>query len=110
MFHQCQDPTVIGYLTKFLPPDTNIATTDLLTFLGAFSRERCEHLSNEEEEEIEAYIEQQQALAAEHRDRPWFLDDDYEDKPLLAENRYIQQYVLFVFAVVVVTDNVPQAH
>ena len=75
----------------FLPPDTDIATMDHLTFLGAFSRERCTRLSSEEEERIQAYIEEQQLLAAEHRDRPWFLDDDYEDKPLLAENRYIQQ-------------------
>ena len=64
---------------------------DFLTFLGAFSRERCTHLSDEEAEQVQSYIENQQLLATEHRDRPWFLDDDYEDKPLLAENRYIQQ-------------------
>ena len=87
---QC-DPSAVEFLSEFLPPDTNIATTDRLTFLGAYSRECCTRLSSEEKEEVQVYIESQQLLAAEHRDRPRFLDDDYEDKPLLAENRYIQQ-------------------
>ncbi|KAF9792304.1 hypothetical protein BJ322DRAFT_1102818 [Thelephora terrestris] len=87
------NPSAVEYLSEFLPPDTNIATLDRLTFLGAFSRERCTRLSSEEVEEVQAYIEKQQLLAAEHRDCPWFLDDNYEDKPLLAENRYIQQRI-----------------
>lgn len=91
LFEQRDDPTVVGHLTSFLPIHTDISTTDRLTFLGAFARERCTHLTSDEEEEVQAYIEQQQSLVAEHRDHPWFLDDDYEDKPFLAENRYIQQ-------------------
>lgn len=91
LFRRRSEPTAVRFLADFFPPDADIATTDFLTFLGAFSRERCTRLSREEEEEVDAYIEQQQLLAVEHRDRPWFLDDDYDDKPLLAENRYIQQ-------------------
>ena len=91
LYDRRHDPSAIEFLSEFLPPDTNITTIDRLTFLGAFSRERCTHLSSKEKEEVQAYVERQQLLAAEHRDRPWFLDDNYEDKPLLAENRYIQQ-------------------
>jgi hypothetical protein len=93
LFEKRHEPATVGFLAKFLPPDTNISTVDRLTFLSAFARERCTRLSNEEEEEIQAYIQEQSLLVAERRDRPWFLDEDYEDKPLLAENRYIQQYV-----------------
>ena len=66
-------------------------TIDRLTFISAFMRERCTHLSADEEDKVQAHIEEQQQRAEEHRDRPWFLDDDYEDKPLQAENRFIQQ-------------------
>jgi hypothetical protein len=79
----------LDFSLNSFPPDTNIATTDPLTFLGTFSRERCTRLSNEEQEEVQAYIERQQQLTTEQRDHPWSLDDDYEDTPLLAENRYI---------------------
>lgn len=99
MFEQRCDPSAVGFLLDFLPSDTDISTIGFLTFLGAFSRERCMRLSSDEEQEVQAYIEQQQLLAAEHRDRPWFLDDDFEDKPLLAENRYIQEYASFPPAV-----------
>jgi len=91
LFDQRDNPSVVGFLASFLPPDTNINDIDYLTFLGAFSRERCTRLSDDEAEQVEAHIREQELMAAEHRDRPWFLDDDYEDKPLLAENRYIQQ-------------------
>jgi hypothetical protein len=91
LYDWCGDPASVGYLTNFLPPDINIATTDHLTFLGTFSHECCTRLLSKEEEWIQAYIEEQQLLAVGHRDRPWFLDDNYEDKPLLTENRYIQQ-------------------
>lgn len=91
LFERRHDPTAVQFLAEFLPSDSNIAAVDFLTFLGAFSRERCAHLSSEEEEQVNAYIEQQEQLAAEHRDHPWFVEDDYDDKPLLAENRYIQQ-------------------
>ena len=56
-------------------------------------RERCTRMSNEEEQQVQAYIKENSLLAAENKHHPWLLDDDYEDKPLLAENRYIQQYV-----------------
>jgi hypothetical protein len=83
-------PTAISFILPFLPPDTDLASVTPLAFLSAFMRERCTHLSPEEDNELEVYIEEQELLALEHRDQPWFLDDDYEDKPLLAENRYIQ--------------------
>jgi hypothetical protein len=91
LYKKRHDSTAVGFLSEFLPPDVDISTTDPLTFLGAFSRERCSHLSTKEEEEVQAYIESQQLLSSDQRDHPWFLDDDYEAKPLLAENRYIQQ-------------------
>ena len=91
MYSKRANPSAVEFLVEFLPPDTDIATTDPLTFLGAFSRERCTLLSSEEEHKVEAYIERQQELTIEKRDSPWFLDYDYEDKPLLAENRYFQQ-------------------
>jgi hypothetical protein len=91
LFDQRHDPQVVGFLAEFLPPGTDIATVDHLTFLGAFARERCNRLSNEEEERVQAYIEEQQMLAVEHHDRPWFLDDSYKDNPLWAENKYIQE-------------------
>ena len=91
LYSQRSDPAAIQYLSEFLPNNLDIAATNPLTFLGVWAREHCTRLTSEEEEEVQAYIEKQQLLAAEHRDRPWFLDDDYEDKPLLAENRYIQQ-------------------
>ena len=90
LFDGRHNSAAVEHLSEFLPPDANIASVDFLTFLGAFSRERCTRLSDEEEKQIQEYIESQQLLAAEQRDRPWYLDDDYEDKPLLAENRYIQ--------------------
>lgn len=65
MFEERHDPTAVEYLTDFLPSDTNIATTDFLTFLGAFSRESCTRLSDEETEQVEKYIENQQLLEAE---------------------------------------------
>ena len=85
------NPAAVEHLGEFFPPDADIASVDFLTFLGAFSSERCTRLSDEEEKEVQEYIESQQLLAAEQRDCPWHLDDDYEDKPILAENRYIQQ-------------------
>ena len=91
MFERCQDLAAVGFLASFLPPGTDIGTIDRLTFLSVFVRERCTRLSSTEEQEVQSYIEEQSLLATEHRDHPWFLDDDYEDKPLLAENRYIQQ-------------------
>lgn len=91
LFEQRHKPTVVQFLANFLPPDTDISKTDFLTFLGAFSRERCTRLSSDEEEQVQTYIEQHEELVAERRDHPWFDEDDYDDKPLLAENRYIQQ-------------------
>ena len=63
---------------------------DYLTFLSAYFRERCTHLSEEETEKVQAYIDEQGSLAAELQDRPWSLDDDNNNDSLLAENKYIQ--------------------
>lgn len=62
-----------------------------ITFLSVYLRERCSRLSSEEEEKIKAYIEEQELLAVEYRDRPWFLENDCEDEPSVAENKYIQE-------------------
>lgn len=91
LFDRRNDPAAVEYLTPFLSADTDVSTTDYLTFLSAFARERCTRLSSDEEHEVQDYIDKQQLLAAELRDRPWFLDDDYETNPLLAENRYVQR-------------------
>jgi len=91
LFDQRHEPTAVQFLADFLPPNTDIAKTEFLIFLGAFLRNRCTHLSSDEEEQVQAYIEQQEQVAAEYRNQPWFAEDDYDDKPLLAENRYIQQ-------------------
>lgn len=91
LFQQRDDPAAVKFLVEFFPPDTDISTVDHLTFISAFLRERCTRLSSDEEYEVQAYIDHQKDLAAEHRDRPWFLEDDFEDDPLLAENRYVQQ-------------------
>jgi len=106
LFEQRCDPSAVGFLLDFLPPGTDISTIGFLTFLGAFSCERCTHLSSDEEQEVQAHIEQQQLLAAEYRDRPWCLDDDFEDKPLLAENRHVQQYASFPPAVRPAANNI----
>ena len=90
LYESRNDPTAISFLLPFLPPGTNLTAIHPLVFRSAFMREHCTRLSTKEKEEVEAYVEQQELLATEHRDQPWFLDDDYEDKPLLAENRYIQ--------------------
>ena len=100
LFERRDDPAAVLFLADFLPPDTDITKTDFLTFHGAFMRKRCTHLSSDEEEQVNAYIEQQEQLVAEIRDQPWFAEDDYDDKPLLAENRYIQQWVF----VLLITD------
>ena len=34
---------------------------------------------------MEAYIVEQQSIAMERRDRPWFLDDENQDEPSFAE-------------------------
>ena len=91
LFDRRNDPAAVEHLIPYLSADADINTKDFLTFLSAFARERCTRLSSDEEKEVQEYIDQQRLLAAELRDRPWFLDDDYETKPLLAENRYIQQ-------------------
>ena len=91
LFEKRHNPTAVAFLSDFLPTGSDIRTTDRLTFLAMYMRERCTRLTANEEAEVQAYIEEQQLKALEHRDHPWFLDDDYEDKPLLAENRYIQQ-------------------
>ena len=91
LFNQRNDPAATAYLTSYLPSDTNMKTIKRLLFLSAFLRERCTRLSSEEHTKVHAYIQEQSLLAEEHRDKPWFLDEDYEDKPLLAENRFIQQ-------------------
>ena len=93
MFHQREDITAVGPVVDFLPSGANVATVKFLPFLSAFLRERCTRLSSDEEEKVEAYIEEQEALAVESRDHPWALEDEFEDDPLLAENKYIQQYV-----------------
>lgn len=91
MFERRDDPAAINHLAPFLPSDTTIESLSYLTFLSAYFRERCTRLSSEEEKRVEAYIEEQELLAVQRRDQPWFLDDNYEDKPLLAENKYIQE-------------------
>lgn len=91
LFNRRHNPDVVGFLSDFLPPGTEISTTDYLTFLGAFARERCTRLTSDEEARVLAHIEERGLLATEHQDHPWSLDDDYDDEPLLAENRYIQQ-------------------
>lgn len=91
LYEKRNDPIAISHLTQHIRHNINISTTDYLTFLGAFLRERCTRLSSEEEDAVQQQIEEQQLLAADLRDQPWVLDDDFEDKPLLAENRYIQK-------------------
>ena len=91
LYDQCYDPSAVEFLSEFLPPDTDITTTDCLTFFCTYSRECCTRLSSEEKEKVQVYIESQQLLAAERQDCPWFLDHNYEDKHLLGGNRYIQQ-------------------
>lgn len=90
LFERRGDPTAVAFLAKFIPSGADITTMDYLNFLGVFLRERCSHLSSEEEEQVEAHIEQQQLLATEHRDQPWALEEDYKNNPVLVENRYIQ--------------------
>lgn len=91
LFSQRNDAAVIGHLASYLPQDVNMNTVQPLQFLSAVLRERCTRLSSEEEAKVKAYIQEQSLLAEEHRDKPWFLDDDFEDKPLLAKNRFVQQ-------------------
>ena len=91
LFNQRNDSAAVKYLAKYLPPDVDMSTIDRLRFLSAFLRERCTRLSSEEEVKVKAYIEEHSLQEGERRDQPWFLDDNYEDKPLLAENRFIQQ-------------------
>jgi hypothetical protein len=98
LFEQRNDPAAVGFLSDFLPPNVDISTIDHLTFLSAYMRERCTRLSAEEEQKVDAYIERQEALAAEERHRPWFLESDCEDEPLSTENKYIQAYVDFHYS------------
>ena len=91
LFKRRNDPTAVKFLTDFFPPDTDIGATDYLPFLSAFLRERCTRLSRDEEEKVQAYIQEQDLMVTEQRDLPWSIDDDYDDDPLLAENRYIQK-------------------
>jgi len=91
LFEQRHNPDAVAYLADFLPPETDIGAIDFLIFLGAFAQERCMYLSTDEEEVVRAYIEADQLLALERQDYPWRDDNDYEDNPLLAENRYIQR-------------------
>lgn len=91
LFKRRDDPAAVKFLAGFFPPHTDISAQDYLPFLTAFLRERCTRLSPNEEEKVKAYIEERDLMIAEQRDLPWSLDDNYEDEPLLAENRYIQR-------------------
>jgi hypothetical protein len=95
LFEQRGDPGAVAFLADFLPPNADINDIDYLTFLSALFRERCTRLSDDEKQAVGAYIHEQESIAGQHRDHPWFLDDDFEDKPLAAENKYIQESVLF---------------
>lgn len=85
------DPAAIEFLVDFLPPKADVEKLEYLNFLSAYLRERCTHLSNDEEQAVEAYIKEEALSAMEIRDRPWLFDDNFEDEPLLAENKYIQE-------------------
>ena len=91
LFNRRNDTAAVSHLASYLPSDANMKTIKRLQFLSAFLRERCTRLSDEESTKVHDYIQQQSALSEEHRDKPWFLDESYEDNPLLAENRFIQQ-------------------
>ena len=93
LFNRRNDPTAVRYLKDFFPPDADVATMDYLAFLSAFLRERCTRLTREEEDEVRTHIETQHSIAVEHQDQPWFLDEDFEKNPILAENKYTQEYV-----------------
>lgn len=90
LFEKRGHPAAIKHLAKTLPADADINTIDYLVFLSAYLRERCTCLSKEEEKKVQDHIDKQESLAVELQDRPWSLDDDNENDPLLAENRYIQ--------------------
>lgn len=91
LFNRRNDPAAVGYLSDYLPPGADISTVSRFLFHSAYFRERCTRLSSDEEAEVEAYIQEHSRRAETQREQPWFLDDEYEDKPLLAENRFIQQ-------------------
>ena len=91
LFERRNDPTAIKFLADFFPPQTDISTTEYLPFLTAFLRERCTRLSDDEEKKVQAYIQEQDLIVTEQWALPWSLDEDYDDDPLMAENRYIQR-------------------
>lgn len=91
LFEKRGDPAAVGFLTDFLPSDGKTGTVDYLVFLSAYLRERCTRLSREEEQKVQAYIDEQESLAMELQDRPWSLDNDDKGDPLLAENKYVQR-------------------
>ena len=90
LYGKRNDPEATGFLADFFPSNAKISTMSYLTFLSVYLRERCSRLSEEEDQKVKAYIDEQESLAEELRDRPWSLKDDDEWDPLLVENRYIQ--------------------
>ena len=93
LFERHNNPMAVSHLMDFFPPESELKTMDYLVFLSGFMRERCTCMTPNEEEEVQAHIQNQHLLAVEYQDRPWTLDDDFENNPLLAENRYVQKYV-----------------
>lgn len=91
LFERRGDSTAVAFLASLLLPNATFNNLEYLTFLSMYLRERCTRLSDDEEQKVEAYIKEQGLLAEEHRDRPWFLDENFQDKPLAAENKYIQE-------------------
>jgi len=58
LFENRNNPATVTFLADFLPPGTNIQTIDHLTFFSAFLCQRCTRLSPNEEDEVQAYIEE----------------------------------------------------
>lgn len=87
------DPAAVSHLMDFFLPGTDVSTIDYLAFLSAYLRERCTRLTPDEEEEVQTHIAKQHALAVDQQTQPWTLNEDFENNPLLAENKYLQEYV-----------------
>jgi hypothetical protein len=54
LFEERTNSAVIAPLIPFFPSSTDFSTVDFLTFLSAYMRERCTHLTAEEQGQVEA--------------------------------------------------------